>query len=90
MITKLEEADAAMRASGACADWFSGVDEQVWAVAGNCNGRLMEILLRESQHVDPECVFLLRDGVRRRALSRGILARLSFVSRRAHGWQIAS
>jgi len=40
MTSKIEEAGVEIRASGALAEWFSGCDEKVKAVAESVNGLL--------------------------------------------------
>ena len=63
MTSKIEEAGAEIRASGALAEWFRGCDEKVKAVAELVNGLLFSELLHNGGHVDPECAEIFREGV---------------------------
>jgi hypothetical protein len=62
VISQLEKADELMRASGMCAQWFNGCDEETLAVTGQANGHLFEQLLQASRYRDVQCVELLREG----------------------------
>eukprot|EP00973_Karenia_brevis_P093203 12416188-Karenia_brevis.AAC.1 len=62
MVNKLEEADRSMRASGLQKRWFSESDEATRGVASNCNGALLEILLKATKYDDWECCYMLRHG----------------------------
>ena len=63
VISKLEEADMRMRASGLQRGWFANSDKKVYAVAGHCNGVLLETLLRATNYSDWEACNLLRNGI---------------------------
>ena len=62
MIESLEQADARMRSSGLCRQWFGAADEITMGVSGGCNGHLFEELLKASQYKDVECALLLKEG----------------------------
>ena len=62
MVSKIEEANAALRESGLSDAWFGDADATTLAVSGVCNGHLMEQLLRASAYEDMDCVNLLREG----------------------------
>ena len=64
MIASIEAADAALRASGLQKVWFGDADATLLAVAGGCNGHLLEQLLVASDYHDVACVELLREGAR--------------------------
>ena len=55
-------AGAALDRSGWKREWFGCADAETLAVAGECNGHLMEQLLKATGYNDCACVELLRDG----------------------------
>ena len=63
-ISKIEEADKELRASGLAEQWFGGADSITKRVAGAANGYLLERLLVQSGYTDVDCVNLLRKGSR--------------------------
>ncbi len=62
MVAQLERADAELRASGRCAQWFSGCDATTLAVSGTMNGYLLQELVTVSGHCDTECANFFRSG----------------------------
>ena len=62
VISQLERADALMRASGMCTEWFAECDREMRAVVGASNGQLFEQLLKACKYKDAQCVELLRKG----------------------------
>ena len=63
MISKLEEAGAAMVRSGAAEAWMGDADERIEKVASVANGCLFDILLRATGFPDRQCAQLLRSGL---------------------------
>jgi len=62
MISSLEDAGAAMQASGLRDQWFSSADRECRAVAGGANGHLLHVLLDAIGYCDVACADLLREG----------------------------
>ena len=62
MISKIEEAGAEIRESGALTEWFEGCDEKVKKVTELVNGVLLSELLRKGGHGDLECAEIFREG----------------------------
>ena len=62
MISALERADRAMRASGTTTEWFEGCDATTVAVSGTVNGPLLEALLEAAEYKDMRCSELFREG----------------------------
>ena len=63
MICKIEEAGAAMRASGLCDEWLRDKDCDFKAVVGQANGPLLSALLDASGFSASSCVDVLRTGM---------------------------
>ena len=61
-VSKLEEADRQMTASGLKEQWYAGVHPLVRQVAGETYGRLLQALGEAAQHVDAGAVQLFRTG----------------------------
>ena len=62
MISKLEQANIAMKQSGLYDTWFGDADLELRGVTKEVNGALFEALLRATKYSDVECVELLRSG----------------------------
>ena len=62
MLSRIEEAGEAMRASGMCDAWFGDADSTLKKVAGSVNGPLMKALLEASGYESMECLDALRRG----------------------------
>ena len=62
MISALERADQAMKASGKTSEWMKGCDAQTLAASSAANGPLLEALLEATEYIDKRCVELLREG----------------------------
>ena len=61
-MVQLEEADARMKACGACDAWFGAADSSIRSVVGDSNGMLFEQLIELAGHTDMNCADLLRLG----------------------------
>ena len=62
MISKIEEAGAEIRESGALTKWFEGCDEKIKKVTELVNGVLLSELLQQGGHADLECAEIFREG----------------------------
>jgi hypothetical protein len=62
MMSKLEEANAAMWESGKRAEWFQRCDGITKGVSAGVNGYLLQELLCASGHCDPAAADLFRNG----------------------------
>ena len=62
MISQIEFAGSELKASGKCAEWFSGCDEILKHATKGVNGFLMQELLLAAQHCDKSAAELFRLG----------------------------
>ena len=62
MISKIEEAGAEIRESGALTKWFEGCDEKIKKITELVNGVLLSELLQQGGHADLECAEIFREG----------------------------
>ena len=62
MISQIEFAGSELKASGKCAEWFSGCDEILKHATKGVNGFLMQELLLAAQHCDKAAAEIFRLG----------------------------